>query len=81
MSGAIPPLPQNVLMAWCLVKHTDFTFFTFYLYWVLLSPGKFNQSKGGWFSQLRPLHFLDEKRPQNFYIVADVAVNLYKYKS
>jgi hypothetical protein len=27
MRGAIPPLPQYVLMAWCLVKHRDnFTF-------------------------------------------------------
>jgi hypothetical protein len=27
MSGAIPPLPQYVFMAWCLVKHRDnFTF-------------------------------------------------------
>jgi hypothetical protein len=31
MSGAIPPLPVYVFMAWCLVKHRDnFTFFTFY---------------------------------------------------
>jgi hypothetical protein len=30
MCGAIPPLPQYVFMAWCLVKHRDnFTFFTF----------------------------------------------------
>jgi hypothetical protein len=29
MSGAIPPLPQYVFMAWCLVKNRDnFTFFT-----------------------------------------------------
>jgi hypothetical protein len=27
MSGAIPPLPQYVFIAWCLVKHRDnFTF-------------------------------------------------------
>jgi hypothetical protein len=27
MSGTIPLLPQNVFMAWCLVKHRDnFTF-------------------------------------------------------
>jgi hypothetical protein len=27
MRGAIPPLPQYVLLAWCLVKHRDnFTF-------------------------------------------------------
>jgi hypothetical protein len=30
MRGAIPPLPQYVFMAWCLVKHRDN--FTFYLY-------------------------------------------------
>jgi len=31
MSGAIPPLPQYDLMAWCLVKHRDnFTFLPFY---------------------------------------------------
>jgi len=32
MHGAIPPLPQYVFVAWCLVKHSDnftFTFFTF----------------------------------------------------
>jgi hypothetical protein len=31
MSGAIPPFPQYIFMAWCLVKHRDnFTFyFTF----------------------------------------------------
>jgi len=23
MRGAIPPLPQHVYMAWCLVKHRD----------------------------------------------------------
>jgi hypothetical protein len=28
MHGAIPPLPQYVFMAWCLVKHRDnFAFF------------------------------------------------------
>jgi hypothetical protein len=28
MRGAIPPLPQYVFMAWCLVKHRDnFTFY------------------------------------------------------
>jgi hypothetical protein len=26
MSGAILPLPQYAFMAWCLVKHRDFTF-------------------------------------------------------
>jgi hypothetical protein len=30
MRGAIPPLPQYVFMAWCLVKHRDK--FTFYVY-------------------------------------------------
>jgi hypothetical protein len=30
MRGTIPPLPQYVFMAWCLVKHRDK--FTFYLY-------------------------------------------------
>jgi hypothetical protein len=27
MSGAIHPLPQYAFMAWCLVKHRDFTFY------------------------------------------------------
>jgi hypothetical protein len=28
MRGAIPPLPQYVFMAWCLVQHRDnFTFY------------------------------------------------------
>jgi hypothetical protein len=27
--GAIPPLPRYAFMAWCLVKHRDFTFNTF----------------------------------------------------
>jgi len=26
MYGAIPPLLQYTFMAWCLVKHRDFTF-------------------------------------------------------
>jgi hypothetical protein len=30
MRGAIPPLPQYVFIAWCLVKHRHN--FTFYLY-------------------------------------------------
>jgi len=30
MCGDIPPLPQYILMAWCLVKHRGN--FTFYLY-------------------------------------------------
>jgi hypothetical protein len=30
MRGAIPPLPEYVFMAWCIVKHRDN--FTFYLY-------------------------------------------------
>jgi hypothetical protein len=29
MRGAIPPLPQYVFMAWCLVKHRDSFTFTF----------------------------------------------------
>jgi hypothetical protein len=29
MNGAIPPLPQHVFMAWCLVKHRDNFTFTF----------------------------------------------------
>jgi len=29
MHGAIPPLPQYVVMAWCLVKHGDNFTFTF----------------------------------------------------
>jgi hypothetical protein len=33
MLGPVPPLPQYVFMAWCLVKHKDnFTFNFFYLY-------------------------------------------------
>jgi hypothetical protein len=31
MRGAIPPLPQHVIIAWCLVKHKDNFTFTFYL--------------------------------------------------
>jgi hypothetical protein len=31
MRGAIPPLPQYVFMAWCLVKHRDNFTFTFTL--------------------------------------------------
>jgi hypothetical protein len=31
MSGAIPPLPEYVFMAWCLVKHRDNFTFTFTL--------------------------------------------------
>jgi hypothetical protein len=30
MSGAIPPFPQYAFMAWCLVKHRDFTFYFTY---------------------------------------------------
>jgi hypothetical protein len=29
MCGALPPLPQYVFMAWCLVKHRDNFTFTF----------------------------------------------------
>jgi hypothetical protein len=32
MHGAIPPLPQYVFMAWCLVKHRDNFTFTFFYY-------------------------------------------------
>jgi hypothetical protein len=32
MRSAIPPLPENVYMAWCLVKHRDNFIFAFYLY-------------------------------------------------
>jgi hypothetical protein len=40
MSGAIPPLPQYVFMAWCLVKPRDnFTFI-----WV--GKGKTKRSEG-----------------------------------
>jgi hypothetical protein len=31
MRGAIPPLPQYVFMAWCLVKHRENFTFTFTL--------------------------------------------------
>jgi hypothetical protein len=33
MLGAIPPLPQYVFMAWCLVKHRDNFTFTFSNIW------------------------------------------------
>jgi hypothetical protein len=34
MSGAIPPLPQYVSMAWCLVKTQEQLYFTLlYFYW------------------------------------------------
>jgi hypothetical protein len=43
MHGALPPLPQYTLMAWCLVKHRDnftFTFsFTGHLILVVCSKG------------------------------------------
>jgi hypothetical protein len=41
MRGAIPPLPQYVLIVWCLVKHRDSFTFTFYklLYPLLCPPG------------------------------------------
>jgi hypothetical protein len=38
MRGAIPPLPQYVFMAWCLVKHRDFTF-SFYFAFQLCFRG------------------------------------------
>jgi len=31
MSGAIPPIPQYVFMAWCLVKAQGQLYLTFYL--------------------------------------------------
>jgi hypothetical protein len=37
MCGAIPPLPQYVFMAWCLVKHRDNFNFTFIICVVLLN--------------------------------------------
>jgi hypothetical protein len=33
MRGAIPPLPQYVFMAWCLVKHRDNIFYLLYGMW------------------------------------------------
>jgi hypothetical protein len=30
MRGAIPSLPQYAFMAWCLVKHRDFTFYLYF---------------------------------------------------
>jgi hypothetical protein len=35
MRGAIPPLPQYVFMAWCLVKHKENFTCTFYILWQL----------------------------------------------
>jgi hypothetical protein len=41
MSGAVPPLPLYVFMAWCLVKHSDkFTFYTSSSRGTWLSTGK-----------------------------------------
>jgi hypothetical protein len=40
MRGAIPPLPQHVFMAWCLVKHRDNFTFTFTLPTGIESKGK-----------------------------------------
>jgi hypothetical protein len=37
MRGAIPPLPQYVLMAWCLVQHMDNFNFTFNIVRVIKS--------------------------------------------
>jgi hypothetical protein len=37
MRGAIPPLPQCVFMAWCLVKHRDNFTFTFYYSYSILN--------------------------------------------
>jgi len=37
MRGAVPPLPQHVLMAWCLAKYrNDFTFMFSSYYKVLI---------------------------------------------
>jgi hypothetical protein len=37
MRGGIPPLPQYVFMAWCLVKHRDnFTFLAFYIIIIII---------------------------------------------
>jgi hypothetical protein len=37
MRGAIPPLPQYVFMAWCLVKHRyNSTFFTFIIIIIII---------------------------------------------
>jgi hypothetical protein len=40
MRGDIPPLPQYVFMAWCLVKHRDFTF-TLFIYKLLNNGSSF----------------------------------------
>jgi hypothetical protein len=41
MCGTIPPLPQYIFMAWCLVKHRDsFTFYHFHMAQKPI-PGKF----------------------------------------
>jgi len=37
MRGSIPPIPQYLFMAWCLVKHRDNFTFTFYIYDLLIS--------------------------------------------
>jgi hypothetical protein len=36
MREAIPPLPQYVFMAWCLVKHRDNSTFTFYIIIIII---------------------------------------------
>jgi hypothetical protein len=41
--GAIPPLPQNVFMAWCLVKHRDN--FISLLYYIQYSITVFSDCK------------------------------------
>jgi len=43
MRGAIPPLPQYVFMAWCLVKQRDFT----YLLTYLMSHGMYTHANKG----------------------------------
>jgi hypothetical protein len=47
MRGAIPPLPQYVFMAWCLLKHRDnFTFaFTCYSAPLFNSEGESRKKK------------------------------------
>jgi hypothetical protein len=42
MSGAMPPLPQYVFMAWCLVKHMDNFTFTLPFYLLHNVSGKQN---------------------------------------
>jgi hypothetical protein len=41
MRGAIPPFPQYVFMAWCLLKHRDN-----FIFYSLLQGSKFRQNAG-----------------------------------